>query len=144
MSKIIFDKEIPESIRAELEKYVLPCEWLIPAWCQKVLIGWSEDSDEDGAAISAYVVYEYRRARFTFYPCFHTQSDQQEAVVHEFFHAFVGVLADYARDEIKRLIPEDEAPKYRQSVLDELARRHEAVVQDLAYCVMSNGKINGS
>lgn len=139
MSTIHFDKEIPEAVLPELQRYVLACEWLIPAWCQEVFVGWIAENDEGDASITAQVHYEYRWARFTFYPCFHQQTLKQEQVVHEFLHAFAAVLADYARDTIKLLIPEDDAPKFRQHALDELARRHESVVQDFTHCLMRKG-----
>lgn len=139
MSKIIFDKEIPETVLPELKHYVLPCEWLIPAWCEQVFIGWITNPDSEGATITTSLYYEYRWARLTFRPCFHEQTTKQEQVVHEFIHLFCGILADYARDTIKLLIPETDAPKFREHALAELTRRHESLTQDITLCIMRKG-----
>jgi hypothetical protein len=141
VSKFVYDVDIPSAILVELKRYLEPSGWLIPSWCQKMLIGWCADSDDGGAAINITVNYEYRWARITFFPAFHVQGDKREAVIHELIHAFAGILANYARDTIKLLIPEDEAPKFRQHCLDELQMRHEAFVQDMAHCIAN--KVTG-
>jgi len=53
-------------------------------------------------------------------------------VIHDLLHSMISILADYAHDEIARLLPEEESPKYRAAVLEELTRRHEAMTQDFA------------
>lgn len=141
-SKFVFDADIPKTVMPELREYLLPCEWLIPSWCQKVRVGWIAQEDEDDAALSIEVHYAYRWARINVFPCFHLQTDKREMVIHEILHAFASVLANYARDAIKLLVPEDEAPKFRQSLLDELTNRHEALVQDLTYCIVR--KLDGN
>lgn len=45
------------------------------------------------------------------------------------------VLANYAYDTISLLVPADDAPKFRESLLEELRVRHESMVQDLAHCL---------
>jgi hypothetical protein len=132
------DAAIPPEIGRELFAILEPLEWLLPPWCYRCGIYWCSDANnpsaQEGASISASVDYEYRHMSLTFYPGYFDASptDRRMSVIHDLLHCITSILADYVRDEIKRLIPEDEAPKYRGAVLDELCRRHEAMTQDLA------------
>jgi hypothetical protein len=82
-------------------------------------------------------MYEYRKAELTFYPLFlgETEDQRKEHVIHDMLHIFTSVMTDYAYTTIDRLVPEEEAPKFREALLEELRQRNESCVQDLAHCL---------
>lgn len=136
-----FDPAMPEVARECIEPVLGPLAWLLPPWCQKCHVFYSDDGRDTNlqneAAIAANNDYAYRRLSLTFYPCFltHTPQEQYEMCVHDLLHASTCLLADYAREELERLLPKDEAPKYRAALMEELRQRHEAMTQDLAWVI---------
>ena len=141
MDKFQFIEEWPSEVKTTVEARLADVQWLLPPWCQKCYVTYCDDgrsqSLQEGASIQANCDYAYRRLTLTFYPCFLGQGveEQREQCIHDLLHATTGILADYAQEEIKRLIPNDDAPKYRAALLDELQARHEAMTQDLAYII---------
>lgn len=136
MNKFIFNQAIPKVIVKELRQELKAYEWLIPDWCQRVYVDWAEQGSTDGTLITCQTAYEYRNARLTFYPQFLSEGDQKaEHIIHDLLHGFTSVLANYAYDTISLLVPPEDAPKFRESLLDELRIRHESMVQDLAHCL---------
>lgn len=139
-SKSRFDYcgDIPSDLKEKLEAILNPLEWLLPPWCYKCGVYWCSDANnktaQGGAAIAAGTSYEYRHMSITFYPAFFdsTESERRMMTIHDLLHCITAVMADYACEELKRLLPEDDAPNYRGAVLDELERRAESVTQDLA------------
>lgn len=136
MSKFIYEEGMPTSVKRELAKAVKPYEWLIPNWCQEVHINW-HTTGRDTILINCSIMYEYRQAELTFYPLFLSEPEdrRKEHVIHDMLHIFMSVVSDYAYATIDRLVPEEEAPKFRESLLDELRQRNESCVQDLAHCL---------
>lgn len=137
MTKFIFNPAIPKVIAKELRQELKDYEWLIPSWCQHIHVDWAEQGSTEGTLITCQTSYEYRNARLTFYPQFLSEGDQRaEHVVHDLLHGFTAVLANYAYDTISLLVPPEDAPKFRESLLEELRIRHESMVQDLAHCLV--------
>lgn len=140
MSKptFIYDDHIPALVLPELKASLDGLEWLVPAWCSRVTIYWRSEGT-DGTCIDCSISYCYRRAELNFYPRFLDNDNspelRREQVIHDLLHITLGVISDYATDEIRRLIPEDEAPKYRATVVEELEHRCESVTQDLALMI---------
>lgn len=136
MSKFTYAADIPPSIKRELAKAVKPYGWLIPSWCQLVQVNW-HPTGKDTILISCAIMYEYRQAELTFYPLFLSEPEdrRKEHVIHDMLHIFMSVVSDYAYATIDRLVPEEEAPKFREALLDELRQRNESCVQDLAHCL---------
>lgn len=132
MSRFVYDKEIPSAILSVLQSNLEPWEWLIPLWCEHVFVGYVADSSEDGASAATRVEYPYRWARITFYPCFLVQNDQSEDALHEIIHIPLAVPGQYMRDQIDVLVPEFEAPKFRETLRRELTERVEAATEDIA------------
>lgn len=130
-------QDIPSEILPELKAQFEPFAWLVPSWCQHIFISWNTDGG-DGAAMSLRTHYEYRWASLTVYPCFHEQPDKKELICHELIHAFSAVLWDFSRDTIKSLVPEDESPKFKKHLMNELRARNESMVQDLAFAIMQH------
>jgi hypothetical protein len=141
VSRFDFCKNIPAEVLPALQEHLIPLEWILPPWVQRCFVMWVDDGKNqdlrEGAAISASSDYAYRRLELYFFPCWldAEPARRREMCIHDLLHAATGVLANYAREEIKRLVPEDDAPKYRSALLDELETRHEAMTQDLAFTI---------
>lgn len=136
MSKFTYEAGIPATVKRELVKALKPYEWLVPAWCQEVFVSWNPVGGNDGTVITSSSMYEYRRVALTFYPLFLSEEgNRAEHVIHDLLHAFVSVVSDFAYDTIDRLVPPEEAPKFREALLEELRQRNESCVQDLAHCL---------
>ena len=133
--------EMPPEVRPAIEKQLEPLAVLLPGWVQKVNVFWCADPDNEdyqaGAAIWANASYDYRVLSLTFTPLWLESNTEarRDMTIHDVLHAITSVLADYARAEIQRLLPADEAPKYKSAILDELTTRHESMTQDLAFVV---------
>lgn len=130
-SKIIFDPSVPAEILPIVQRFVLPCEWLIPAWCTRVYIAW-DSMPEDQSAANTISHYDYRFARTVLFPVWLEEKDERktEVVLHEFLHISIAPLSDYAYHNLKVLLEEDE-PKFYKHAKAELEQRMEAVVEDL-------------
>jgi len=136
MSKFTYDSSIPPSVKKEIAKALKPFEWLVPDWCQEVFVLWNGQGGDDGTVISSAVMYEYRRVILTFYPLFlNEEGSKTEHVIHDLLHTFISVISDYAHRTIEQLVPKEEAPKFREALLEELRMRDESCVQDLAHCI---------
>jgi len=136
-----YEKNMPDEMKAEVSKVLDPMLFLIPGWLQRLRIEWCCDAnDEDfqgGASMWVSVSYEYRLATLVVTPLLleDDAKGRQCQVIHELLHVSTCILADYARDEIQRLLPEDDDPKYHGAIMAELTSRHEAMTQDLAATV---------
>lgn len=136
MSKFIFEPSVPAVAARALKKELKAYEWLVPGWCQRVHVDWASQGSNDGTLITSTTLYEYRAVKLTFFPQFFDEvGNKQEHVIHDLLHAFAAPLTDYAFDTIDRLVPPEEAPKFREALLEELRVRNESFVQDLAHCL---------
>lgn len=138
---IRYQEGIPSEVLPTIQRLVEPWRWLIPPWCQEVKVVWEQEAaegDAAGASACAYVNYEYRWARISFYPRFLTDPPhlQTENVAHELLHIAVEPLARYALETVDTLLKE-ESPKFHATLRKELTERTEAVVTDLAYLINS-------
>lgn len=133
--KVEYHVQILDEALPIIKKYLEPLLWLVPTWCQDLIVIWQQDKDNSSCAFS--IDYEYRRATLYVYPMFlmGDEDTRRTDMLHELLHGFAGILADYAASELKTLLPKEESPKYRASVLRELNMRHESWVQDMAYCI---------
>jgi len=135
MAKFLYES-VPPAIKRELQRELKKYEWLVPKWCQYIYVEWNPVGSNDGTLITCHTMYEYRNARLTFCPLFFGETERRtEHVIHDLLHAFAAPLADFAYDTINRLVPAEEAPKFRDSLLEELRVRNESFVQDLAHCL---------
>jgi hypothetical protein len=127
-------RDVPELARQIIEPLVSRYSALFPTWAQLIYVHWGDAGDGKGATIECAANYVYRFFSMTFDHSFLAQREDEHRtqVIHEILHASSCVLADWARDTINRLVPESEAPKFRESLLEELRHRHESFVQDLA------------
>ena len=125
---------VPPAARVVIEPLVLRFHPLIPSWAQLIYVNWHRDGDGNGTTIHCHANYAYRSFAMTFHPSFlaQTTAEHQQQMIHELLHASASVLADWARDTVNLLAPENEAPKFNRSLQEELRQRHEAFVQDLS------------
>lgn len=125
---------MPDLARGIIEPLIARYAALFPSWAQLIYVYFEDAGDGKGATIECRANYTYRFFSMTFDPSFLAQSESEHKtqVIHEILHASSCVMADWARDAIKRLVPESEAPKYQETLLEELTQRHESFVQDLA------------
>ncbi|MGI8542466.1 MAG: hypothetical protein ACR2MD_03205 [Aridibacter sp.] len=131
--KITWNKNIEPENKAEIEKYLDPIRWLIPRWCQKLVVSlW--DSDGDGAAISTDVNYDYRNIELDFYSNWMLPDSQtkQENIIHECVHFFICPLYNQAQRFIENSADNDDTKKFK---LAELAITNESITQDLSYAI---------
>lgn len=136
MGRFTYEPGMPLAVKREIVRALKPYEWLVPDWCQEVFVMWSAHGGDGSIVITSSSAYEYRRVTLTFYPPFLSEEgNRAEHVIHDLLHAFVSVVSDYAYEVIDRLVSEEEAPKFRQTLLEELRVRNESCVQDLAHCV---------
>lgn len=136
----IYDTDIPAAILTEIQRSLEPWGWIVPTWCERVLVGWTEESHEENYSATTHVEYPYRWARITFYPCFLKQHSLSQDALHELIHIPMHVLAGWARDRIETLVTEADAPKFRRVLLDELTERIEAATEDLASRIISHAE----
>jgi len=127
---------MPIKVKQEITNLLKPYQWLIPGWCQRVHIMYNPLGNEEGVLLTCVNRYDYREVIITFFPLFFTnREDKDEDLLHELLHVFVSVITDYAKDCLNRLVPADEAPKFRETLFEELRIREESFVQDLAHCL---------
>lgn len=140
MSKFEFLGEWPAEARSAVEPSLAGLEWLVPGWCETVWIAWASvprDNTEAESSATTGIEYPYRWAKITVRPGFldDTARDRRSALIHELLHVFIGPLAEYAEQMADRLI-KDDAPKFHETVREELRVRHESAVQDLAHAIL--------
>ena len=134
-----YKTDIPAEVLPAIKAALEPLAWLIPPWCQGCYVRYTDDVRDEslkaGAAIEAVCDYTYRRFSLTFFPGFISEPVEARPAMclHDMLHVMTGILADYAVQEIERLLPAEEAPKYRAAVIQELSVRHEAMTQDLCF-----------
>lgn len=138
---IEYNKLIQLENKNKIELFLAPFLWLIPNWVLFLDVNlW--DCDESGKLAAVKLDYAYRRLTIDFYSSWLDRSDDEKrfVIVHELCHGFCGLIADFARDTINNLCPENEADKFNKHLQNELAIRHESATQDLAFAIVNNFK----
>lgn len=130
-----FYEDWPDELLESVLTSLKTVEWLLPPWCISACVFW--DDEEVEGVCHADIDYDYRRYKINFGPKWLTQDTEtrREILTHEFIHAHNILISQFAEREIERLIPEDEAPKYRASVLEALSIRVEQATCDLTHCI---------
>lgn len=127
-------QDVPELARSVVGPLIDRYKSLFPSWAQLIYVQWDHNGDGSTTTIECHANYQYRQFALIFHPNFLAQPEESQRIqiIHEMLHASTCVMADWARDAIDRLVPEAEAPKFREVLLSELRQRHESFVQDLA------------
>lgn len=127
-------RDVPELARQIIGPLIARYSVLFPSWAQMIYVYFNDAGDGKSTTIECQASYAYRFFSMTFDPSFLAQKEDEHKtqMIHEILHASASVMADWARDTIKRLVPESEAAKFQEQLLDELRQRHESFVQDLA------------
>lgn len=133
--RVEFLHKMPAEVLDSVQNLVNEWSWLTPPWCQDLYIGWDAAGRDDQRAMDCQISYAYRRITIRIYSAFLDEAPQkrQQFFIHELLHGFVGVMAEFVESAIDRLVPDNDAPKFRETLRAELDQRHESVVQDLAY-----------
>lgn len=118
-----------------IKELLEPWEWIIPSWCDRVVVHYDADlnPDEDGdAAMSCSTQYRYRLAVITFYPPFITQSNPVQNTLHELCHIPIDIMAGWIEERIDQLVPVADQPLLNKTLQAELLERVESATQDLS------------
>jgi hypothetical protein len=128
--KIIVDAKMPRWAADMISAQLAPWVHLLPTWCETLLVFY-DDEPGNSAVITTHVHEEYRWAKMVFYPGYFSSRPeyQVEAVKHDLLHIATAIVADFARDAIKRLAKDN--PLLSEVLLDMLGQRVEAMTQDL-------------
>lgn len=134
--KIEFKKDFPPELKPRYEKIIKKASWLIPGWCQSVVVFWDAHDDER-ASLYTRVNYEYRFIQITVCSdCIGTSDkDLLTEVIHEMIHGFINPLADYAKEIVNTFCSKDDSPKTNKILHNEITRKNESVTQDLAFAI---------
>jgi hypothetical protein len=131
VSRFFYHASIPAEMRPLVESYFEPLAWMVPRWCERVNVMWSEASEED-TAMNTQAHFSYRFGEVTVYPCWLGLREEvkRNVVLHELIHLHLLPLHDYANNTLGKLLKDNEVFKaHAQGVLDEY---HEGATQDLA------------
>lgn len=117
--------------------------WLVPPWCQMLTVRFASLDQQPDDLADIRVNHAYRNANMRVYTRFfephYSDLERREILAHELLHISVNALADVAREEIKRLLPDG---PHRQGVLEHLSCELERSVQDLAF-VLTQERTSG-
>lgn len=132
-----YDRDFPPEVLAEVQDLIESLAWLLPGWCQRVKVTWYQGGDAEGVQAACGINYDYRSIDLDIYPALlsNDADRRREIMTHEMVHGLLNPFFCYARDEIARLIPKDEAPKYHDSLMEALRCKVEAVTQDFAHAI---------
>jgi len=124
-----FPTDLLHSVAGLLKRY----EWLVPLWCQRILVRFRGDS-EDGEDADCTTRKDYRWSVITIRGNFleETERGRRISIVHELVHIPTTRVFSYAADTVDLLFKDGDAPKFHQHIKDGLREHYEAGVQDLA------------
>lgn len=143
MAEIIFDEDFPKLIKKEVEKLINETAWLIPLWLQKLYVGY-KGNDEDSNAFNN-TRKDYRFARIMICGNFlkNRAFEQKQTILHEILHIHNCPYLDYVDELIDLLCPESDAPKFRESMQNELTRKAESMTEDVAFAIAKFNESKG-
>ena len=134
--KFHFYGDWPDNVLSDVSEHLKAFEWLLPPWCHLCAVTWN--SRENEAIARCRLEYDYRRFCLTFGPQWMDEDEREKrgTVVHELVHSHNLLIAEFARREIERLLPEGKSLKYRGAILDGLKLRVEQSTCDLTFCLL--------
>jgi hypothetical protein len=137
MTEIVWNNGIEPQNKAEIEKYLNPFLFLIPKWCQRLVI--NVYPSDNGNAIETTTHYDYRWIQMNFFSDWFVERNEvkQEDIIHDLLHGFTSIAIDYAIRQIDNLCPESEAEKFNRSMKEQLTILCESMTQDLAFAIMN-------
>lgn len=134
MSKFYIWPTMPDAIMPLVDKYFLPLEWMIPAWCASVNLYFNAEVNESTALV-AQVHFDYRFAEMWIHPLWLKQRDELklDGAIHEMLHISINPMFDYAHNTIGTLLKDETL--FKVHAQEDLRRICEGVTQDLADCI---------
>lgn len=127
--------ETRNAFRPILTQYL----WLLPSWMRLLHVGYRhahENGDEQSLA-SCSVQPEYRQGAILVYAPWMSSNarERRQTVIHEMLHVPLGPMVKEQEEALDRLVPEDEAPKFRDTLKEQWRQRFEGSVQDLTFSI---------
>lgn len=146
MVTVAWNPNISAVNKIEIEKYLNPYLWLVPKWCQKLVINVYPIAENDANAIETTVYYDYRWIKINFYSSWFVERAEvkQEHIVHDLLHGFTSIFVDYVQNQIDILCPSNEAEKFNQTMHQQMRILCESMTQDLAFAIMNQIKIQSN
>ncbi len=138
MPEIEFDKNFPDSLRAEIEQLLNEWVWLCPAWLQRLYVGYDAYDTNNEAKVR--VVKDNRFARLTFCSSYITNTGDvmRDDLIHELIHCFISPLKNYSLEVIEKLCKDNNL--LYEIIEAELISRNEQITQDIAYAIFKKFK----
>lgn len=135
--ELVFNKNIEEVNKVEIEKYLKPFQWLIPGWLQILNIH-IEPSENENLIASMCVQERYREANLTIRPLFFTKDDltKKDAIVHELIHIHTNPIHDFSKNAMRKFSG-SEIDSTMAVVFDEMECYLERQTQDLAFAILN-------
>lgn len=133
--RIWVDQQIPRVLREIIVPLFQRYAWLVPAWCFRVEVFWSESQTD--AAADSRCLYDYGTAAITLYPNFLSRADLQEiSITHELLHIQLEPMANTVKD-LRDFLAERH-PECK-SLFHELIRHaEERTISSLTNALLSN------
>lgn len=137
--KFRFAPDFPATVLAEVKRHLLPLAGLLPGWCDHVNVCFLHDAPGDSNC-EIICHYDYRWASLRVCPAWLTEDNaiKRESLAHELLHITLCPLADFARDMVRRLVPEEDAKTFHGLLAESVRERVEMVTQDLAYLFLGS------
>lgn len=124
---VTYDKSVNESIlplvKSRLEKYL----FLIPDWCQNVLI-FFKTHNPDGDSLACSTSFHYRFTHINVYPTFFDDDQWEISVIHEMIHILQSPYTNKVESMIEKFVP----PSIAEYLVEELIKEEEGITQDMA------------
>ena len=122
----------PKEILSIVEPLLTEFAWLVPPWCHVITVTYGVQLN---AIMTCQLDADYRAARLNVGPKFLSIPDdiRRQTIIHELIHVFVLPIADYAMDAIEKALPDEENPKLKSVILEELRERNEQTTEDLSF-----------
>lgn len=132
IGKFLIMGDWPDEILPTIKQLAQEFQWFVPLWCQRATIIYSPNYEDP---MTCQLQNEYRLIRLRVGPSLldDTPAHRRETFIHELIHGFLLPFNDYACDSIERALPDDENPKLKSVILEELRERNEQATQDLAF-----------
>lgn len=138
--KVLYVQDWPEEILPAVRAAVNETAWLIPAWCNDLIVTWNPTVDDRAADMESN--FDYRNARMRICAQFidQTEAHRVEILRHEMLHISINPLVDYCKRTIERLLPDETNRAFRETIYDVMDTRNEGCVEDLEHCIGANQK----
>jgi hypothetical protein len=115
-----WNRQMPAEVRAILEPLLDKWDFVLPGWCDQLILEWDTVENDDESTLRCQPQEEYRQIRVIVFGqwLIEQEENREEAVLHELAHTLSAPLLDHAEDML-----ELGKGKTDGKLLDELERR---------------------